>query len=108
MFGHDRRGGGHGSPGDADPARDGCGHPPPELVADALRVYQQQLSTGGVMFKTDAELDQAKTVYGLVTEHILSPIPDRSMDWCAHVDGEEERGECGWGPTEAAAVADWI
>ena len=42
----------------------------------------------------------------IVTSHIYPPIPDRSMDWCAYYDGEEERGDYGYGPTEQAAIDD--
>jgi hypothetical protein len=42
----------------------------------------------------------------IVTSHIFPPIPDRSMDWCAYYDGEEERGDYGYGPTEQAAIED--
>lgn len=42
------------------------------------------------------------------TNHIFPPIPDRSMDWCAYYDGEEERGDYGYGPTEEAAIADLV
>jgi hypothetical protein len=44
----------------------------------------------------------------IVTSHIFPPIPDRSMDWCAYYDGEEERGDYGYGPTEQAAINDLI
>ena len=40
------------------------------------------------------------------TEHVFPPIPTRSHDWCAYLDGQEEFGPQGWGPTEAAAIAD--
>ena len=38
------------------------------------------------------------------------PIPDRSCDWRAYYDGEEEENKCGWGstPTEACKnLLDW-
>ena len=44
----------------------------------------------------------------LVTSHVYPPIPDRSHDWCAYVDGEEERQEEGWGKTEGEAIADYF
>jgi hypothetical protein len=34
------------------------------------------------------------------------PIPDRTQDWCAWYDGEEELQHYGWGATEAAAIKD--
>ena len=52
-----------------------------------------------------AELHLGKPI---VTSHALPPIPDRSHDWCAYPDGEEENGRYGWGATEDAAVADLI
>lgn len=39
------------------------------------------------------------------TEHVLPPIPDRTNDWRAWVDGFEEDGPCGWGETEEKAIA---
>jgi len=44
----------------------------------------------------------------LITSHIYPPIPDRSHDWCAFNDGEEEAGNYGYGATEAEAIADFI
>lgn len=41
----------------------------------------------------------------IITQHIFPPIPDRSHDWAAYVDGEEE-GFTGFGPTEADSIAD--
>lgn len=45
------------------------------------------------------------------TEHVFPPIPDRSHDWAAYDDDTYcGCGEChcltGYGPTEAAAIAD--
>lgn len=40
------------------------------------------------------------------TQYIYPPIPDRTHDWLAHYDGEEERGQNGFGRTEAEAIAD--
>lgn len=37
------------------------------------------------------------------TEHVCPPIPTRSMDWAAWLDGEEERGTR-HGATEAEAI----
>jgi hypothetical protein len=43
----------------------------------------------------------------IVTDHVYPPIPLRSFDWCAWVDGEDEETRVqGWGATEAAAIAD--
>ncbi|WP_181257162.1 hypothetical protein [Pseudaminobacter soli (ex Li et al. 2025)] len=44
----------------------------------------------------------------IITTHVCPPIPARSMDWSAHFDGEEERGEYGYGATEDEAVRDLI
>lgn len=41
----------------------------------------------------------------IITEHVYPPIPDRRFDWAAYRDGDEE-GPCGYGPTEADAIAD--
>jgi hypothetical protein len=41
------------------------------------------------------------------TEHAYPPIPIRSLDWCAWVDGTEDEDMIqGWGPTEQTAVSD--
>ena len=39
----------------------------------------------------------------LVTSHIYPPIPDRSHDWCAYVEGDEEASKYGYGATEEEA-----
>ena len=44
----------------------------------------------------------------IVTHFIYPPIPNRNFDWCAYRDGEEEAGNYGSGPTEAAAVQDLL
>ena len=42
----------------------------------------------------------------IVTRYVRPPIPTTAFDWCAYYDGTEEDGNYGWGPTEAAAIAD--
>ncbi len=42
----------------------------------------------------------------IVTTHVYPPIPVRTSDWCAHLDGQEEDGPYGWGRTRDEAVAD--
>ena len=42
----------------------------------------------------------------IVTRHILPPIPERSHDWHAYLDGQEESGPQGFGHTEEGAIAD--
>jgi hypothetical protein len=44
----------------------------------------------------------------LVTSCICQPIPDRSYDWCAYPEGEEEAGNYGYGATEVEAVLDYL
>lgn len=44
----------------------------------------------------------------LVTSCQYPPIPDRRFDWIAHIDGDEESGNYGYGATEEAAIADWV
>lgn len=44
----------------------------------------------------------------IVTSHVFPPIPDRSHDWCAYYDGEEEAGLYGYGATEAEAIEDFV
>jgi len=41
----------------------------------------------------------------IVTNYWPKPIPDRQFDWSAMEDGGDER-MCGYGRTEAEAVAD--
>ena len=40
----------------------------------------------------------------VITKHDNPPIPDRSVDWSAWIDGTEEDGPYGRGPTELAAA----
>ena len=42
----------------------------------------------------------------IVTTYVHPPIPIRTSDWCACLDGQEEDGPYGWGATEAEAIAD--
>ena len=42
----------------------------------------------------------------VITEHIRPPVPSTQYDWAAHVEGEEESGPAGRGPTEVAALRD--
>jgi hypothetical protein len=38
-------------------------------------------------------------------QHIFPPIPDRSFDWLAYVDGEEEKRDfSAYAPTETEAL----
>lgn len=45
---------------------------------------------------------QIKTIFQ------FPPIPDRRFDWVAFIDGDEEAGRYGYGPTEAEAISDFI
>ena len=40
------------------------------------------------------------------TTYVHPPIPIRTSDWCACVDGYQESGPYGWGATEEDAIAD--
>ena len=42
----------------------------------------------------------------IITDYVNPPIPIRSMDWAAWIDGQEEFGPYGHGRTEAEALAD--
>lgn len=42
----------------------------------------------------------------IVTTYVNPPIPVRTSDWCACLDGKEEDGPYGWGATEEEAVSD--
>jgi hypothetical protein len=44
----------------------------------------------------------------IMTEYWKKPIPDRSHDWCAIIDGQEEAGPQGWGHTEDEAIRDLL
>jgi hypothetical protein len=44
----------------------------------------------------------------IITNNVCPPIPHREFDWAAYRDGEEDRGQYGYGPTEQAAVADLL
>ena len=39
---------------------------------------------------------------------IYPPIPDRSNDWMAYLEGDEEEGVRGWGETKFAAIDDLL
>lgn len=41
----------------------------------------------------------------ILTKHDPPPIPDRSLDWSAWVDGQDE-DVTGWGATESEAIAE--
>ena len=43
------------------------------------------------------------TIQVIVTE-VAPAIPERGYDWTAYVDGQEEGGPYGWGPTVPAAL----
>ncbi len=66
-----------------------------------------------LMDETDATQDAIAAeptheVYGRVmTAFSYLPIPVRTEDWSAWIDGQEE-GKTGRGPTEAAAIADLL
>lgn len=45
-------------------------------------------------------------IVDIVTENTHPPIPVRTHDWHAWVDGTEEDGDYGWGPTEEDALRD--
>lgn len=42
----------------------------------------------------------------IVVSAIFPPVPSTRFDWCAYIDGREERGPYGYGPTRDAAVAE--
>lgn len=43
----------------------------------------------------------------IILKHVYPPIPIRSFDWCAFVEGsDEETRICGWGEIEKVAIAD--
>lgn len=46
--------------------------------------------------------------YVIITSHDMPPVPTRNMDWCAYLDGQEEDGPYGYGPTELEAIAELV
>jgi hypothetical protein len=40
----------------------------------------------------------------VITECVYPPIPTRDYDWCAYLEGDEENGPYGRGPTERDAL----
>jgi len=50
-----------------------------------------------------------KTTYRkLVVTHVNPPIPIRTHDWSAHLEGDEEAGAKGWGETRRDAILDLL
>jgi hypothetical protein len=48
--------------------------------------------------------DVAPIVRKVKTAYVYPPIPCRAFDWCAYLDGEEEKGNVAWGETEKEAI----
>lgn len=46
------------------------------------------------------------TGQSIKTSFWAKPIPDRRYDWEARIEGDDENGPCGYGRTEAEAIAD--
>jgi hypothetical protein len=44
----------------------------------------------------------------IVTHYWAKPMPDRTHDWVAFRDGEEERMQYGYGATKEAAIAELL
>lgn len=44
----------------------------------------------------------------IVTTNLFPPIPDRSHDWGAYYEGEDENGYKGFGATEVEAIRDLV
>lgn len=42
----------------------------------------------------------------IVVSFDCPPVPTRAWDWCAYVEGEEERMQYGRGATREAAISD--
>jgi Uncharacterized conserved protein len=42
----------------------------------------------------------------IITSHVFPPIPIRTRDWMAYIDGLEEEGTHGYGATEEEAIND--
>ena len=40
----------------------------------------------------------------IITHFVFPPIPDRTHDWCAYYEGDEETGRYGWGETKEEAI----
>jgi hypothetical protein len=48
------------------------------------------------------------SVLAVKVEPVYPPIPTRNFDWMACIEGNEEDGPYGRGPTEDAAIEDLI
>jgi len=81
---------------------------PAELddIAASLQSGATFIGGGGAQGLWWVRIDPA-TSTKILTRHEPPPIPLRSFDWRAWVDGEEERG-CGFGATEVEALADLL
>lgn len=44
----------------------------------------------------------------IITHNVFPPIPIRSFDWCAYLDGDDDNESAprGWGVTETDAILD--
>lgn len=62
------------------------------------------LTNGSRQFRVTG--DGENRFYELRTAFVNPPISYRSMDWQAWLDGCEECGPCGSGPSEAEAIYD--
>jgi len=80
---------------------------PAELddIAASLQSGATFIGGGGAQCLWWVRVDRSATK--ILTRHEPPPIPVRSFDWRAWVDGDEERG-CGWGATEVEALADLL
>lgn len=50
-----------------------------------------------------AEMRRLERIKNITCEFVCPPIPNRSHDWLAYVDGEDE-GPQGWGKTKEEAI----
>jgi hypothetical protein len=68
----------------------------------------QMISAYGASLARQAMGIEPREKPPIVASYVCPPIPWRSSDWCAHRDGEEEKGGYGWGATKQEAIDDLL
>jgi hypothetical protein len=76
----------------------------PKLLADMEFLYK--ILDNAADHRLPAHFERLESQPRIVTTHVNPPIPIRTSDWCACVEGTEEDGPYGWGRTEEEAIAD--
>ena len=66
--------------------------------------FEAETKEDAIMVSGNTNVFEAKKI---ITEHKYPPIPDRSFDWMAYREGEED-APYGWGKTEQEAINDLL